>query len=103
MSFFLSVFAAALTVQPLANPDVLEPSVLNEVEHALARAPTNVVQTVYAFTNGATVTARALVLVSAQKSDGRWYDGTNDVTYAAVRELQRLSGITVHSQDLHSE
>ena len=34
-------FAAVVTAQPLVNEDVLEPSVRNEVRHALSIAPTN--------------------------------------------------------------
>ena len=37
------VLALAIVAQPLVSPDVLEPSVQNEVDHALARAPTNAV------------------------------------------------------------
>jgi len=83
---------AAFTVQPLANPEVLEPSVVNEVEHAIARAPKELVPVRYAFTNGVTATDRAIHLASTQKADGRWYDGTNDVTFAAIIELHRLAG-----------
>ena len=35
------VIAAVITAQPLVNEDVLEPSVRNEVCHALSLAPTN--------------------------------------------------------------
>ena len=93
MNAWAPAVAAAFVVQPLANPEVLEPSVMNEVEHALARAPKDLVPTRHVFTNGVTATERAIALVSAQKADGRWYDGTNDVTFAAVRELRRLAGM----------
>lgn len=101
----LSLIAAALiTGQPIVNDDFLEPSVLNEVDHALALAPTNApafapvtvtngvanpVTDVFA-TNGLTATEKAIRLISSQKSDGRWYCGTNDVTAVAVGILRGL-------------
>ncbi len=97
--------AAAISLQPLASPEVLEPSVLNEVEHALSRVPeaayaaaTNLaakatLKTPPAATNAvATATDLALALVSSQRADGRWLDGTNDCTAAAARMLLRLAG-----------
>ena len=39
----LRLLAAAIVAQPLVNEAFLEPSVLNEVDHALSRAPTNAV------------------------------------------------------------
>ena len=77
------VIAAAIVAQPLVDADVLEPSVLNEVDHALSRAPTNEVAlsaesvafaTLWA-TNGASATDRAIALVSSQRSDARWLHG----------------------------
>ena len=91
----LSLAAAAIVAQPLANDDVLEPSVLNEVEHAISVAPTNPPPASAAWdpkTNGLSRTAVALRLVSAQRADGRWLDGTNDVTAAALGILERLAG-----------
>lgn len=96
------IVAAVIVAQPLVSDDVLEPSVLNEVEHALARAPTNAppvtaaVKELPAYralfpTGGVSRTARAIRLVSAQKSDGRWRVGTNDVTAAACRILKTLA------------
>ena len=95
------VFAAvAITAQPLVDEDVLEPSVQNEVDHALGRAPTNEVaisDASVAFaalwaTNGASVTDRAIALVSSQRADGRWEFGGRDVTPVATRLLRRASG-----------
>ena len=85
-------FAAVLTAQPLVNEEVLEPSVRNEVRHALAVAPTNApAATVLPIaTNGLNRTQIAIGLVSAQKGDGRWLVGTNDVTSAAVAVLKEL-------------
>ena len=85
--------AVAIVAQPLVNEDVLEPSVMNEVEHALAVAPTNAPPVTVAWdpgTNGLSHTALALRLVSSQRADGRWFDGTNDVTAVARRLLESL-------------
>ena len=86
------VLAVSITAQPLVNEDVLEPSVRNEVRHALSLAPTNApVATVPpAWTNGQNRTQVAIRLVSAQRADGRWLVGTNDVTFAAVKTLKEL-------------
>ena len=84
--------AAVLTAQPLVNEEVLEPSVCNEVRHALAVAPTNApaATALPIATNGLNRTQIAVGLVSAQKGDGRWLVGTNDVTSAAVAVLKEL-------------
>ena len=84
------VIAAVITAQPLVNEDVLEPSVRNEVRHALSLAPTNTpAETLLPVpTNGLNRTQLAIRLVSAQKADGRWFVGTNDVTSAAVSLLK---------------
>ena len=86
------VIAAVITAQPLVNEDVLEPSVRNEVRHALSLAPTNApTATVLPVpTNGLNRTQLAIRLVSAQKADGRWFAGTNDVTSAAIELLKEL-------------
>ena len=101
------LLSVTLTAQPTVSPDVLEPSVQNEVDHARARAPrgrtpqaeaTNACTAAMADfarlyeTNGLTATDAAIRLVSTQRPDGRWLVGTNDVTAAAVRILDRLSG-----------
>ena len=85
-------FAAVITAHPLVNEDVLEPSVRNEVRHALSLAPTNAPAsaTLPVATNGQNRTQVAIRLVSAQKADGRWLVGTNDVTSAAVELLKEL-------------
>jgi len=85
------VFAAVITVRPLAHEDVLEPSVANEVEHAIARAPTNAPPSVLLplATSGLARVQLAIRLVSAQGADGRWTVGTNDVTATAVRLLRK--------------
>ena len=84
--------AVTITAQPLVNEDVLEPSVRNEVRHALSLAPTNApVATVPpVWTNGQNRTQVAIRLVSAQKADGRWLVGTTDVTSAAVGLLKEV-------------
>ena len=85
-------FAAVITAQPLVNEDVLEPSVRNEALHALSIAPTNApaATALPIATNGLNRTQVAIGLVSAQKGDGRWLVGTNDVTSAAVELLKEL-------------
>ncbi len=96
------LLSITLTAQPTVSPDVLEPSVWNEVRHALARASdfaaTNASSAaavdfacLYS-TNGLSATDAAIRLVSTQGADGRWRVGTNDVTAAAVRILERLAG-----------
>lgn len=96
------LLAAAIVAQPLVNEEILEPSVQNEVDHACARAPTNAppipaaVRALPAYralfaTNGLSRTAQAIRLVSAQKADGRWFAGTNDVTAAALDRLRVMS------------
>ena len=89
------VVGVAITAQPLVNEEILEPSVANEVWHALARSPTNAPPATaeaqsraFAWTNGLSRSAIAVRLVSEQRSDGRWVCGTNDVTAAAVRILE---------------
>jgi len=86
-------FAAVITAQPLVNDDVPEPSVVNEIEHALARAPTNAPPTELSpvATAGLGRAQLAIRLVSAQGADGRWRIGTNDVTAAAVRLLKGMN------------
>lgn len=86
------VIAAVITAQPLVNEDVLEPSVRNEVYHALSLAPTNAPAATLlpVPTNGLNRTQLAIRLVSAQKADGRWIVGTNDVTSAAVSLLKEV-------------
>ena len=84
--------AVSITAQPLVNEDVLEPSVRNEVRHALSLAPTNTPAATVppAWTNGQSRTQVAIRLVSAQRADGRWLVGTNDVTTAAVGLLKEV-------------
>ena len=93
--------ATVISAQPLVDDSVLEPSVLNEVVHAVSRAPTNGACCVRARgeavrallgEDGLSATEAAIRLVSAQRGDGRWFVGTNDVTAAAVDFLRRISG-----------
>ena len=86
--------AVAISANPLANESVLEPSLLNEVSHAISRAPTNAPPCAIRWspsTNDLSATELAIRLVSTQRSDGRWTDGTNDVTEAALRLLRELA------------
>jgi len=86
------VVVAVITAQPLVREDMPEPSVMNEIEHAVARAPTNAPPTslLPIVTNGLTRTQLAIRLVSTQGADGRWTVGTNDVTATAVRLLAEM-------------
>ena len=121
-----AMLAAAFT--PLPDADYLEPSIQNEVDHALARAysarekgqgprakgegaggegdisPTSTNNSSFvahnsSFSTNSTFfilhstlskTDLAIRLVSLQKADGRWYDGTNDVTSAVINILERM-------------
>ena len=86
-----AALGVAISAHPLVNEDVLEPSVRNEAHHALSIAPTNAppaAEIPLAWTNGQDRTQVVIRLVSAQKADGRWLAGTNDVTSAAVEILK---------------
>ena len=95
-----SIAAAAFMVaQPLVDDDILEPSVENEVAHALNVAPTNALpcaisreEAVAALvgTNSLSATERAIRLISSQRADGRWLVGTNDATSVALDLLSTL-------------
>ena len=87
-----AALAATISALPISNEDVLGQSVLNEVAHAISIAPTNTSAATWApQTNGLSRTAVAIRLVSMQRADGRWMEGTNDVTSAALRMLRELS------------
>lgn len=93
------IFATVISAQPLANPAVLSPSVLNEVERALDVAATNPVPVSAASvafaaacaTNRLSATDQAIRLVSSQKN-GRWFWQGVEVTPVATRILRRLAG-----------
>lgn len=89
-----AVSGTVIFARPLANEDLLEPSVRNEVVYALSRAPTNAppAADLPFATNGLSRTAIAVGLVSSQRVDGRWLKGTNDVTTAVVRVLVEMKG-----------
>ena len=95
--------AAAISAQPISDGSILEPSVENEVAHALSRIPpgaAGVSQGAAAraaaatndvfSTNGLNATAIAVKLVSSQNSEGRWIVGTNDFTAVASDILESL-------------
>ena len=84
--------AAMISASPIAGGEVIEETVVNEIEHALQRAPDVDVGRSIANVSG-NPTEVALKLVRTQRSDGRWLDGTNDVTASAVTALKRLIGI----------
>ena len=93
------VLGVVVTAQPLVNEEVLEPSVQNEVDHALGVASTNAVPPTAAArdfarlyeTNGMNATQRAISLVSSQR-DGCWHWKGTNVTPVAVRLLRQVSG-----------
>ena len=106
------MFAASFSIQPLPQPDgPLEPSVQNEVDHAIALGErwlaaaasaqgTNVAAAVLArrpyqgdlfATNGLTRDRIAIKLVSLQRSGGWWLMETNAApTHLAVEILKGL-------------
>ena len=96
----LLAIIAAIEIGTIVSEDVLEPSVQNEVDHALSRADTAiaaaasnsvaVAEIPVAWTNGLAVTDKAIKLISLQRADGRWTDGTNDVTRSAASVLRTL-------------
>ena len=92
LKFPAIVLAVSVTAHPLVNEDVLEPSVRNEVCHALSLAPTNAPAASVPpdWTNGLNRTQVAIRLVSAQKAGGCWFAGTNDVTSAVVEVLTEM-------------
>ena len=91
MSVAMTLLAAAvITATPSASPEVLEPSVMNEVEHALSRSPAFSRFSRHDF-GGSNATERALAVIRAQGADGRWTVGNDDFTFAAVSELKRLA------------
>ena len=100
---FAMLFAAAFGVRPMPSPDgPLEPSVQNEVDHAVGlaetwletrRADTNAVPAGLDLfqTNGLTREAVALRLVRLQRGEGWWRTPTNAApTRLAVRILKGL-------------
>ena len=101
MKVLASVLATTIVAHVINGPETLEPSVLNEVEHALAAAPaeTNAVSEttgdVFA-TNGLPASAVAIRLVSLQRGDGRWLVNGTNFTAEAVRILESVSGLTSH-------
>lgn len=102
MKFVLAMmFAATFGVRPLPNAEgPLEPSVQNEVDHAVdlaeawlrtRAADTNVVHGDLFRTNGLSREAVALRLVRAQRGEGWWLVSTNAApTRLAVDILKGL-------------
>jgi hypothetical protein len=95
--------AATISVQPIADGNTLEPSVENEVAHALSAIPAGAAdlpQAAYArtfaatndvfSTNGLNATEIAIKIVSMQNSEGKWIVGTNDFTVVAADILKQL-------------
>ena len=97
-------FAAALTMQVVADPNgPLEPSILNEVDHALSRVPVDAagdassatnsaaIGDIFA-TNGLSLADIAVSLVSRQDRSGRWIVNGTNATAEAVAILVALAG-----------
>ena len=98
MMFSMLYLAAMLQAPSFVSEEVLEPSVVNEVEHALSLAPTNLVlKSEKVSFEGKSAMEKAINLVSSQRSDGRWLLGTNDVSAQAVIELHELLGEEVNT------
>ena len=99
-SVLAMLFAATFAVQPLPQEEgPLEPSIQNEVDHALsigetwlsAHATTNVVSCDLFRTNGLTREKIALKLISSQRGEGYWLTPTNPApTRLAVSILKSL-------------
>ncbi|MCR5415126.1 MAG: hypothetical protein K6F50_10430 [Kiritimatiellae bacterium] len=91
-----ALLLAAVALPALVSDDVLEPSVRNEVDHAIAMgelalaSETNSLPADVFGTNGLSDTGIALKLVSSQGPDGRWRTGTNDTTRLALEILRSL-------------
>lgn len=94
VSLALAAVAAEISLPSIVSDEVLEPSVINEVDHALAIANGGALAKPAEFpadwTNGLSRTRQAIRLVSLQRADGKWFDGTNEVTAAVVRRLEEL-------------
>ena len=98
----LPLLAATFSVRPLPQAEgPLEPSVQNEVDHAIAqgerwlaeREARDVAEAMKALglTNGATRTEIALKLISSQRGGGWWLNESNAVpTRVAVEILKGL-------------
>ena len=90
----LILLATTLSAPLIADENFLEPSVQNEVDHALSRAPTNTPPITltgdFLGTNNLSTTAIAIKFVSSQTKDGHWFIGTNDVTAAVIPLLKSL-------------
>lgn len=98
MICFPLMLAAAITAELIGGPDTLGESILNEVEHALARAPADTNACLCAgrdmfATNGLSSSAIAIRIVSLQKDDGRWMVNGTNCTHEAVGILRAVSGL----------
>lgn len=92
------MLAAAISAELIGNPDVPGESVLNEVEHALSRAPADTNANLCAgrdvfATNGLSASAVAVRLVSLQGGDGRWMVNGTNFTHEAVGILRAACGL----------
>jgi len=98
MKPILTVLALTISANVINDGDALEPSVLNEIEHALALAPAprpgEGAVTANSFsTNGLSASDAAIRIVSRQQADGRWLVNGTNCTAEAVAALKAISGI----------
>lgn len=94
------ICASAFAISPIPQEDApLEPSIQNEVDHAVdlaegwlaVNATTNALASDFFGTNGMTRTGIALKLLRSQRSGGYWTTNTNDApTKLAVSILKGL-------------
>jgi len=104
MKLTLTVLALTISANVINDGDALEPSVLNEIDHALAIAPVLrpgecAVTTNSFLTNGLSASAAVIRIVSRQKADGRWLVNGTNCTAEAVAALKALSGIKEDRHD----
>ena len=89
------IAAVSIGAQRIGGGPDLEPSVENEVFHAISIAPAVPRQAVPAGDvfgkHGVNATQIAWKLDPMQNSEGRWMCGTNDCTAAAVAILRRIA------------
>lgn len=94
----IAIVATVITANVINGPDAeLEPSVLNEVEHAISRAkmpkkPQAATGDIFG-TNGLSRTAMAVKLVSSQTAEGSWLVNGTNFTAEAISILSYLGGV----------
>jgi len=92
----------SIMLHPLADDDVLEPSVVNELDHALRRSPGDAVYIPRSLvaqaleelgvSKGMSSSEAAIRIISSQNRHGRWIDKSGrDISSAAIAMLKDLS------------